>query len=530
MKKFLKVLSIILASLMLIAIVAAFILPSFLEEPLQKALIEEFDKQTEQNYILDFSDLNIELFSRSISVDSISIRADSTSPHIQHISSASISLNGIKWLSLLSKSLPDFSSITITEPRVELLERNLSSLFQKDSEIDSSKTDSTIQGLDTFNLFIINGSGVINQADGRELLSISDINLDVQAIDINKLLNGSDVLFMENVNANVTNLKWTLHDRFYEFTLTELSFDKANESVSLTDIGFTPILPKYEFSEARGYQLDRINLDIPKIQLTGINIDSLQSKHLEVQKIQINDAWMEVFRNKQIDRRSGENIKPLLNEIANAIDFSIGLDSILISDATIIYEEHKPPSEKSGSISFDDLDAELTNFRTAQHPEFENTVLDLHVETLFMNTAQLTIDVNYPLYNVNEHHTVKAQLESLDPKIAGEILENVGFVRIEEGFIESLDAEFELTAESSSGEALILYRDLKVSMLNHNNPEKEGLGQRFKDFVANTFAIKADNNGDDPRIGEIDFDREKEKSIFAFWWKSLLSGLKDTIQ
>lgn len=466
MNKALKVFLISLLIVVVLAITAAFFIPRIFDDSIREALITEFESQTEQNYSLDFSDVRIKLLSRSITVDSISVRPDSTSPHVQHISSTSVSLNGIQWLSLLSQPLPDFASITITEPRVELLERKLSSLFENETETDSSSTDSTMQDLDTFHLFIVDGSGVISQEDGRELLSIADVDLEVQSIDINKLLNGSEVLFMDNVIANFTDLKWSLHDRFYEFTIADFSFDKTSESISFTDIDFTPILPKYEFSQARGYQLDRIHLEIPAVQLTGIKLDSLRAKHAEVEKIQVTDAWLEVFRDKQIDRRSGENIKPLLNEIANSIDFSIGIDSILISDATIIYEEHKPPSEESGQISFDDLDAELTNFKTALHPEFEEAVLELHVETLFMDSAPLTVDVNYPLYNANERHTVKAKLESLDPKIASDILENVGFVRIEDGFVESLDAEFVLNSENSSGEALILYRDLKVSMLN----------------------------------------------------------------
>lgn len=530
MNKALKVFLISLLVVVVLAITVAFLIPRIFDDSIREALITEFESQTEQNYSLDFSDIRIGLLSRTISVDSISVRPDSTTPHVQHISSTSVSLNGIQWLSLLSQPLPDFASITITEPRVELLERELSSLFENDSEIDSSSTDSTIQDLDSFHLYIVDGSGVISQEDGRELLSIADVDLEVQSIDINKLLNGSELLFMDNVIANVTDLKWSLHDKFYEFTVAGFRFDKTNETISFTDIDFTPILPKYEFSQARGYQLDRIHLEIPDVQLTGVKLDSLRAKHAEVHKIQVRNAWMEVFRNKQIERRSAETVKPLLNEIAKSIDFSIGLDSVLISDATIIYEEHKPPSEESGYISFDNLDAVLTNFKTALHPKFEEAILELHVETLFMDAAPLTVDVNYPLYNVNDRHTVKAKLESLDPKIAGDILEKVGFVRIEEGFIESLDAEFVLTSESSSGEALILYRDLKVSMLNQNNPEREGIGQRFKDFIANTFAIKSENTADDPRIGEIDFEREKGKSIFAYWWKSLLSGLKDTIQ
>ncbi|MEX0724067.1 MAG: hypothetical protein WD357_05315 [Gracilimonas sp.] len=526
MKKFLKILSITLASFLLLAIAAAFIIPNYFEEPLQNALIEEFEKQTDQNHKLDFSDIDIGLFSRSISVDSISVQPDSTSPHVQHISAASVSVNGIGWWSLFKKNFPDFNSITVIEPEVHLLERDLSTLFSNDSDDDASNTT---EQLSTFALFIENGSGTITNDDGTEIFSISDISLEASEVDINSMLDGSELLFMTDLVIQGSGLKWRTQDGFYDITIGNIDFDKIAESFSIANMALTPLLAKYDFSEAKGYQLDRINLEISELDFSGVDLSSLDEQHVNVDKLQISEAWMEVFRNKKIDRKEGLNVKPLLNEMANSIDFSIGVDNTSITNTTIIYEEHKAPSDSSAAISFDDLDATISNIRTASHPQFSEDSLRMYVETLFMNTAPLTVDVSYAVFNEADEHTVKAELGSLDPKVAGNMLERSGFVRVEEGLVESLDAEIQLNSESSSGEALVLYRDLKVSFLNEESGE-QGFGEKFKDLVANTFAIKSDNTEPDPYTGQIDFEREVEKSIFAYWWKSLLSGIQDTIQ
>lgn len=527
MKKVLKVLSIILAALLIIVVAAAFIIPIYLDEPLRQAFIEEFDQQTEQNYQLDFADIDVNLFRRSISVDSISVKPDSTSPHIQQISATSISIRGIRFWSLFSGSFPDFNSITVTEPYVEILERDLSSsLFSGD---DSEKSDEALEKVDTFTLFIDNGSGIINTSDGTELFSISDISLEADEVDINKILDGSELLFMDHLLIQGAGIKWNLQKDFYDLTIGNFSFDKKAGSLSITNVAMTPLLPKYNFSEAKGFQIDRINLEIAALSLSGMDLNSLDDEHINAEEMNIDQLWMEVFRNKKIDRKEGLNVKPLLNELANSIDFSIGVDNTTISDATIIYEEHKAPSDSSAAISFNDIEATFANIRTASHPDFSKDTLKLHVETLFMDTAPLTLDVSYPVFNETDLHTVKANLGRLDPKVAKDMLARSGFVRVEGGLVESLEAEFELNSESSSGEALILYRDLKISFLNKDSGE-QGFGEKFKDFIANNFSIKSDNTEPDPTIGEIDFEREVEKSIFAYWWKSLLSGIQDTIK
>lgn len=527
MKKVLKVLSIIVAATLIIAVAAAFIIPIYLNEPLKKAFIDEFNQQTEQNYQLDFADIDISLFRRSISVDSISVKPDSTSPHVQQISATSISVSGISLWSLFSGSFPDFNSITVTEPHVEILERDLSStLF---SGNDSGDSDEALEDLDTFSLYINNGSGTIRTSDGTELFSISDISLEADDVDINKLLDGSELLFMEHLLIRGAGVKWNIQKDFYHLTIGNFNFDKQAGSFSIANMAVTPLLPKYEFSEAKGFQLDRINLEIPALSLSGMDLNSLGSEHINVEELSFDQPWMEVFRNKQIERKEGLNVKPLLNELAHSVDFSIGVNKTVISDATIIYKEHKAPSDSSAAISFDDLDATISNIRTASHPGFSEDTLKLHVETLFMDTAPLTVDVSYPVFNEADLHTVKATLGSLDPKVAEHMLARSGFVRVESGFVNSLNAEFELNSESSSGEALILYRDLKISFLDEDSGE-QGFGEKLKDFIANNFSIKSENTEPDPTIGEIDFEREVEKSIFAYWWKSLLSGIQDTIK
>ncbi|MFD2532684.1 AsmA family protein [Gracilimonas halophila] len=524
MKKVIKVLSIILAATLIIAVAAAFIIPIYLNEPLKEAFIEEFNQQTEQNYQLDFADIHVSLFRRAISVDSISVLPDSTSPHVQQISASSISVNGIRIWSLFSGSFPDFKAITVNEPHVEILERDLSSTL-----FSGNESDEALEDLDTFNLYINNGSGTIRTSDGNELFSISDISLEAEDVDINKLLDGSELLFMDHLLIQGAGIKWNVEKEFYDLTIANFNFDKQAESFSIANMALTPLLTKYEFSEAKGFQLDRINLEILALSLSGMNLNSLADEHINVEELSIDKPWMEVFRNKQIDRKEGLNVKPLLNELANSVDFSIGVNETIISEATIIYEEHKGPSDSSAAISFNDLDATISNIRSASHPSFLEDTLTLHVETLFMDTALLTVDVSYPVFNDADFHTVKANLDSFDPKVAGNMLERSGFVRVEEGLVESLEAEFELNSQSSSGEALILYRDLRISFLDEDSGE-QGFGEKFKDLIANTFSIKSDNIEPDPSIGDIDFEREVEKSLFAYWWKSLLSGIQDTIK
>lgn len=528
MKKALKVFLIFVITVVILSGAVALIVPTFLTEPLKKALTEEFSRQTDRDYTLDFSTFHIGILRRSITVDSIVVQPDSASPQIKKVAASSISIDGIQWFSLINKPFPNFKTITINEPDVEFINRGFSSSAFSNS--GGNSTNDLARKLATFNLVIKNGKGRIIRPNKQEIFRIDDISVEARDININELLDGSQLVFMDNLIINGSGLKLSMEKKLYEITADNFSFNKKSQYASLSNLALNPLAPKYRFSEIKNRQIDRIDLNVPKIELIGFEMDSLATQHFELDSMHISGARMEVFRDKYKERPPGIQRKPLLNEVANAIDFSFALNKAAISETDITYEEHKPPSEKPGSISFNDINATIENFRTVSHPRFYEDSLKLNVDALFMNVAKLNLDVRYAVFDKNNTHTVDVTLGSFDPKEAGEMLQNVGFVKIEDGLIESLSANYTLNSTASSGEVKVLYRDLKVSFLNKENPDKTGLKQVLGDFIANTFVLKSDNIGEDARIGEISFEREIEKSIFAYWWKSLLDGIKEVIK
>jgi hypothetical protein len=528
MKKALKIFLIFVITAVILVGAVSLIAPYYLNEPLKKALTEEFSKQTDRDYTLDFSTFDIGILGRSISVDSIVVKPDSASPHIRKVSAQSISINGIQWLSLLNRSFPSFNSIIITKPNVEVFTRELSS--DAFSKTNNANAEEIAERISTFNLIINNGSGKLIRPNGEELVTVGDISLNAKNVDVNDLLDGSELVFMDNLSITGSGIKWSLEKKLYRFTIGDFHFDRKAEYASFADVALTPVVPKYRFSEILDRQIDRIDLNIPKVELVGFQLDSLAAQQLEIDSMQISGAQMEVFRDKQKERLPGFQVKPLLYELATSTDFSFGLNTIKISDMDITYEEHKPPSEEPGSISFNDIEATVTNLRTQSHPEFNDDSLRMDIEALFMNASLLTLDVGYATFDKFNSHTVRVHLDSFDPKKAGNMLRNVAFVEVEDGLVESLSADLELTSSASSGQVQLLYRDLKISFLNKDNPDKKGLKQWAGDFIANTFVLKSNNLGDKPRIGVITYPRDKEKSIFAYWWKSLLEGIKQIIK
>jgi hypothetical protein len=91
-----------------------------------------------------------------------------------------------------------------------------------------------------------------------------------------------------------------------------------------------------------------------------------------------------------------------------------------------------------------------------------------------------------------------------------------------------LHFNFEGTDSTSDGKVLLLYEDLKISLLKKDKDE----GKLDKKSLVSLFAnliIKNSNKAEDPRAAEVHFNRILNKSFFNLIWKSIFTGVKQTV-
>lgn len=93
----------------------------------------------------------------------------------------------------------------------------------------------------------------------------------------------------------------------------------------------------------------------------------------------------------------------------------------------------------------------------------------------------------------------------------------------------SLEFDFTADNQNSMGKLIAIYDNLSIKTLDKETLE-ETTGNNIISFFANLIAVHSSNNDDDPREGEVEFEREEGYSMFSYWWKSLRSGIKSTIQ
>jgi hypothetical protein len=330
---------------------------------------------------------------------------------------------------------------------------------------------------------------------------------------------------INDIEAKMTNLSFNDLKGFYEIRVAALSFSSNEKKLRLDSLILAPKHPKYKFSRVVGKQIDRVNTSIPHLEITGLQYNQLRDSSFIATKIEINSPEVFSFRDKRMEFKETKN-KPLPIEAIKRFNFGIEVDTVKITDGKITYEEFPPDGFKSGAVVFEDLQATLVNVSDKVYQN-RSPYATLNASAKIMGQGLIQASFSLPLDGKKPYHA-KGKIGPMPLYHINPALENLAFIKIESGTLNNLNFDFNYNDRVSNGTLIINYQDLKIIGLKKEKSKNES---DLKTFLINA-VVKNDKNKEMPaekRTGTIEFERDRKRQIFNFWWKSLLSGIKASV-
>jgi hypothetical protein len=234
---------------------------------------------------------------------------------------------------------------------------------------------------------------------------------------------------------------------------------------------------------------------------------------------------LQLYRDKRVAFVPGKDI-PLPQELISKFPFTIAIDSIHVHDASIFYEIFPEKGFHPGNVSFENLSATMdhvSNHRYYKNIPQATLVAQANLQGKGLIAASFTIP-----YSKKRLYNATGVISHLPLPLLNPMLENMAFIRIVSGKLNSLKFEFDYNSFSSTGSILINYEDLKVQSLTK---EKEADPNELKSFMLNI--MLRNNKGKDvskeKRTGVINIEPNRKKAIFNLWFKSILAGIENSV-
>ncbi|PIB36192.1 hypothetical protein BFP72_12705 [Reichenbachiella sp. 5M10] len=323
--------------------------------------------------------------------------------------------------------------------------------------------------------------------------------------------------------VTVSQLVYDIHQNSSTARVDTIRIDLNTGNLSAQNITWKSQLTKKEYARKYPYQKGRLSLSIPDLIVKGLDLSQMHAdKGIQCQRIDIDTCHLLSYKNKRLPFGDKPDQKLIADWIQSApVKFQI--DTVSIVKSTIVHEELFPDASAPGKVSFTNLYATLYHISSMDQKPL---VMDAQAVLL----GQGKLKAHFELNSSPIPCRVSGELGAMDFAQANSMtIPGVG-LEIRSGRLQHLDFAFQYQAQESSGRMNMHYEDLTFRLIDPETRD-QSRQQEVSSFLANVFIVRKSNdpNKNNYREGDISFEREAKKSEFAYWWKSVLSGIKSSV-
>jgi hypothetical protein len=332
----------------------------------------------------------------------------------------------------------------------------------------------------------------------------------------------NDSLTWKDADVEFTNLLLNFPRDLYRCTIKHMRLGLTDRVFELDSMRISPTVGRRAFMKKFGKEIDYIRGHVPSIRATGVNLYSYPRQSLEADKIEFNFR-LHVFRDKRYPFRKAYHTTLPVHYLQR-MPLSLSIDTAKVIDSYVSYEEYPEEGDSTGMVFFDNLQATITSIHNDASLGWD---IAMRARAKFMGSGDLDVHFLFPA-DTNKPYKLNGSLRNFQLTKLNSMLGPAIQARVESGVMTGMEFQFLYNKYRADGSLELNYKDLKITSLRENKRNKAAVSL-IKTLLLNTFIIKKNMDEDvreDKRTGTILFHRNTRRSIFNYWWKSVLSGVK----
>jgi hypothetical protein len=499
-------------------------------DPYVRSLLEE---QKPMNHRIEYGKIKVNLIAGLIKIMDVRIYPDSSLVEDENlwfeINVSTIKMTDFSiWKMMFHKTLIIGDLICIKpEVYMHLPLKPADEVIEKVAEEKKPESKAPLLTNISLDRIILSGGTFQLIRNDTILASSPDINFTIQQIKLIKNSKDDPIGYTYgDVSLYLSSITLNPESGLYNMSLGSFSYSKKDTSAVLKEFRMIPKYDKKDFFKHVNFQGDRLDVKVGRIDIDRVGMRRLiAGQPLNISRIRIDSVEADIFRDKNVP--VDLNRFPLFyNESFMKLSLPIRLDTVMITNSRLVYSEIAEGNTVAGEIILDDFSVStyaLSNLLTDSTIVHE---MRLFVKAKVMGEGPMNLELALPLEgNLREFRcTGSVGAMKLFP-VNGMLQPTLNMI-FKAGKLNRMTFDFTGNDNVSKGWMEFLYQDLDAVVLNKESGKEKG----FVSFMAN--AVTLSNNpaqGKDLKIVEIGFDRNKNKGLIGYVWRTIQSGMVRTI-
>jgi hypothetical protein len=515
--KWLRTALIIIASLVLLALLADVGLNWWIERRLPRIINEVNDSP----YQITYKDLDVSLTGRTIVAREIIVvpKISLNNPRskagiygkIKRIDVSNFNL----WDIIFSNRLVA-NSLMVDTPELTLLRKN-GKAIENPQSIRTEVVAPFSKIIYVSDVMLEHGSIKITEIrNNKPILDVADLSLKLEGIFI------SDETLEKKLPFNYKASEIKFGKAFYRMSeFYHLSAENATISDSTLHIAKVKMVPRY--SRAAFVKTIRAEKDLYAIAVSDIYFNKMEwgfrkeRFFFNAGSIVFDGANADIYRSKI--PKDDLTKKKLYNRLLREIPFEMKVDTLRLKNSKVVYEEEKDFKMGPGVLTFSRFNLRATGISSAvgrtKMPDVK-----IRINCRFMNTSRLHVDWHFNVLDRSDGFNIRGRIFDFPAGRLAPFTKPYVNATIK-GDLDEIYFNFTGNDRKARGDLAVNYDDLKVTLYKKKNPKKKN---KLKSAIVNLF-VKNDSRGKVTNA-EVELDRIQEKSFYNFLWRSVAQGLK----
>lgn len=443
---------------------------------------------------------------------------DGSDPRSNIWSFSQVNVSGIDFISYIFHNEINIDKITLSAPDANLYKQIPDSL---DQTVEPEKPPTATASVFIKQLEMTEGNLLLTGKDSSQSLLTGQIPfLLIEDIVIDSSTRDHSVPF------NYSGYKLTGHEISYRLSdlyhLKVRNLDASDDQLVLDSLEIISPYDKLEFQNHVPYEKAWLKLLVPKIELSGSDIDYLSDTFvLSATKVNLHKADLNIYK----DNRQPPNpfFKPLYSRMIRELPVKLSIDSISIVDSDINFQVRTKDEPPPGIVYFQRVNGTISNLNNMGmgQSDFRRTIV--FAETEFMGKAPLELNWSFDISNPRDSFLVSGHLSRVtDEEINYFVTPTINIET--EGAVDKLAFNFAGNNEYATGDMYIDYDTFQINLLKKDGTSRQAwISKVLNFFLNNKLDSVVEKKG-------LTVERVQTKSFWHFLWGMVREGTLETIK
>lgn len=443
-----------------------------------------------------------------------------------------LTVEGVKTPKALLNSAIDGRKVLIQSPSIELYftgkgKDSLKSVPDKEvyRQILGNLTMIKIDTLSIRNATVVTK----DWKSGAVRMRFDSVSIDLFriAVDSTHDKDTSRVFFAEQALVSCKKARWSSRNRLYNYEVRNIELNSDTRKVGISHFSIDPTLPEGKFMQQFKYAHDRFDVQLRGIRLANLNLPRLVQGEIMADSLVLNNSSLHIYRDMSYPHDGKNRVGTYPQQALMKLPFELTIRHGRFEQAFIEYKERNGKSGKSGRVQFNNASLTVSNL-TSKAALLAERPLRIHFNARFLNSASMKAVINF--YADKGRFSIDADMEGMPAATVNQLTEPMGLAKVETGTIRGLHFKFTGNDYAANGGLTLLYDDLKIALLKKDTTDNTLSKKKLASALANIQVKNANpaKNGE-IRTVAVHYDRNTAKSWFNLVWKSIFTGVKQTV-